>query len=221
MLGRRDKRYIISRMMGGVLPPFLFDTSLTTFTAGMAKRTGPGPFAAAPAVLHQPGIRFLFRFLVLVHDQTHSFENSSFRIGRFDPVGKNKAEGNCRRKRYDIPGDHFVQQSLEEGNIVPENHHQGSADESGQDSSPAGSAPVKRQQQRRSEGRAQSRPGIEDHVVNEIIRPPGQKKSDDSHAQGGPAADGNQLALGGVRVDQAANPFAGPGMRRVFVFHSA
>lgn len=38
------------RLAGGGLAPFDFNAALATFTAGMAKRSAPGPFSAAPIV---------------------------------------------------------------------------------------------------------------------------------------------------------------------------
>ena len=37
-------------VLGGKIPTLRFDPDSATFTAGMAKRAGPGPFAAAPIV---------------------------------------------------------------------------------------------------------------------------------------------------------------------------
>ena len=39
-----------TRVRAQLLPTVRYDSNAVTFTAGMAKRTGPGPFAAAPIV---------------------------------------------------------------------------------------------------------------------------------------------------------------------------
>ena len=69
-------------MMGGALPPFLFDSSLCTFTAGMAVRTGPsGVFAGAPIVqgdLDGSGTPDTLTFARGTQVETHWYDN-------FDP----------------------------------------------------------------------------------------------------------------------------------------